>query len=202
MFSPVHILNKITLTRKVMIREYKKRARQIIKRIHRFIPQSGGILDIGTGTGFVASGIKKRNKQNVVCVDVRRNLLNKSRSVIIYDGKKLPFSDNSFHTVLLIAVLHHCKNSLIVLDEAIRVSSKQIIIMEDLFDSRLEKWVTFIEDSIVNWEFRGHPHSNRSEKEWLILFKRKFLKVVNFQKFRLFCAGFPFRIGIFILEKY
>ena len=88
-----------------------------------------------------------------------------------------------------------------MLDEAIRVTSKKIIIMEDLFESRIEKWLTLIEDSIVNWEFRGHPHNNKSEKEWLKVFKQKNLSVINLNKFKLVCAGFPFRLGIFVLEK-
>lgn len=73
--------------------------------------------------------------------------------------------------------------------------------MEDLFESPIEKWLTLIEDSIVNWEFKGHPHSNKPENDWLKAFKQRNLKVVHFEKFRLVCAGFPFRLGIFVLEK-
>ncbi|KKQ97159.1 hypothetical protein A3E15_03250 [Candidatus Woesebacteria bacterium RIFCSPHIGHO2_12_FULL_42_9] len=201
MSSPFYLLEKISFTRKIMEDEYKKRAKQIVKRISPFIDKKEKILDIGTGTGFVAKGIMEAKNKNITCIDVRLNPLCKSIPVIIYDGKKLPFPDESFDTSLLIAVLHHCKKPLSVLDEAIRVSSKRIIIMEDLFESPVEKWLTLIEDSIVNWEFKGHPHSNKTEAGWFNVFKNRKFNVLHFEKFRLICAGFPFRLGIFVLEK-
>ena len=201
MSSPFYLLENFAFTRKAMKKEYMKRARQIVRRISPFIDKKDKIIDIGTGTGFVAKSIVEKKKNKITCVDVRLNPLCKSLPVIIYDGKKLPFLNESFDTALLIAVLHHCSEPLKVLDEAIRVSSKRVIVMEDLFESRIEKWLTLIEDSIVNWEFKGHPHSNKSEGAWLEAFKQRNLNVVHFEKFRLICAGFPFRLGIFILEK-
>ena len=201
MSSPFYLLEKFSFTRKFMEDKYVKRARQIVKRIFPFINKKDNIIDIGTGTGFVTKSIIEKKKNKITCVDVRLNPLCKSMPVLIYDGKKLPFPNESFDTALLIAVLHHCNQPLKVLDEAIRVSSKKIIIMEDLFESRIEKWLTLIEDSIVNWEFKGHPHSNKTENGWLEAFKQRNLNVVHFEKFRLICAGFPFRLGIFILEK-
>ena len=202
MSSPFYILEKFSFVRKIMENEYDKRARQIVKRISPFIDKKDKILDIGTGTGFVAKNIiKEKKNNNLTCIDVSLNTLCKSVPVLIYDGKKLPFPNESFDTSLLIAVLHHCDQPLKILDEAIRVSSKKIIIMEDLFESQIEKWITLVEDSIVNWEFRGHPHSNKSENDWFKVFKQKNLNVVSFEKFKLICAGFPFRLGIFVLEK-
>ncbi len=202
MSSPFYILEKFSFIRRAMENEYDKRARRIVKRISPFIGKKDKILDIGTGTGFVAKNIiKEKKNNNLTCVDVRLNTLCKSVPVLIYDGKTLPFPNESFDTSLLIAVLHHCNQPLKVLDEAIRVSSKRIIVMEDLFESKIEKWLTLVEDSIVNWEFRGHPHSNKSEGDWLKVFKQKNLNVVSFEKFKLICAGFPFRLGIFVLEK-
>jgi len=180
MSSPFYLLEKISFTRKAMEDEYKKRAKQIVKRISPFIDKKEKILDIGTGTGFVAKGIMEAKNKNITCIDVRLNPLCKSIPVIIYDGKKLPFPDESFDTSLLIAVLHHCKKPLSVLDEAIRVSSKRIIIMEDLFESPVEKWLTLIEDSIVNWEFKGHPHSNKTEAGGVNVFKKKKINVLHF----------------------
>lgn len=201
MFSPLYLLRKIEFTRNLMENEYEKRAKQIIRRISPFISKNEKVLDLGTGTGFVAGGLLKAKKVNITGVDVHLNPLCKLIPVIIYDGKKLPFPNNSFNTVLLIAVLHHCKQPLEILNEAIRVSSNKIIVMEDLFESRVEKWITLIEDSIVNWEFKGHPHSNKNEEEWKNIFAKKKLNIVNFEKFKLVCAGFPFKLGIFVLKK-
>ena len=201
MSSPFLLLENLPFTRKLMVNEYMKRARQIARRIAPYINKKDKIIDIGTGTGFVAQSVIEKKKNKITCVDVRLNPLCKTLPVTIYDGKKLPFADKSFDTALLIAVLHHCEHPLQVLDEVVRVSSKRIIIMEDLFESRIEKLLTLIEDSIVNWEFKGHPHSNKTESAWLASFKKRRLNVEHFEKFRLICAGFPFRLGIFILEK-
>lgn len=201
MFSPIYLLAKIPFFRRILESEYDKRAKTIVKKIAPFIDEKDHILDIGTGTGFVIKNIIKKKKGiKTSQVDVKFNPLCQSLPVLIYDGKKLPLLDNSVDTSLLIAVLHHCSKPLAVLDEAIRVSSKRIIIMEDLFEGKIEKWITLVEDSIVNWEFGGHPHSNKTEEEWLKIFKQKKLDVVNFETFKLVCAGFPFRLGIFVLE--
>lgn len=201
MSSPFLILEKFPPTLSVMEKQYGKRASQIFKKISPYINKKDKILDIGSGTGFVARKIEQTKCKNITCVDVKINPMCKLLPVTLYNGKRLPFEANSFNTALLIAVLHHCKSPEKILDEAIRVSSKRIIILEDLFESRIEKILTFVEDSIVNWEFRGHPHSNMNEGEWLNLFKKKKLNVTNFEKFHLVCAGFPFRLGIFILDK-
>ena len=104
MSSPFYLLKKIPLTNDIMVNQYKKRARQIVRRISPFIGKKEKILDIGTGTGFVAAGIAKVKNKNITCVDVHRNPLNISDKIIIYNGKKLPFSDNSFDTVLLFCI--------------------------------------------------------------------------------------------------
>lgn len=201
MTSPFYLLNNIPWIKKIIDRQYEKRADQIYKRISKYLNKTDVILDVGTGSGFVAAKIGQKLNKKLTCVDVKLNKLNKSKNVILYDGKKLPFNNNSFDVVLLMTVLHHCSKPLQVLDEAVRVSSDRVIIMEDLFETKIEKIITFIEDSIVNWEFMGHPHSNKDEKGWLRAFKRRNLKLINLDKFKIVCAGFPFRIGIFILKK-
>ena len=201
MQSPFHLLTKVSITRQIMESQYKKRANKLTDRIHPYISKHEKILDVGCGTGFVSKILMEKTSAKITLLDVRKNPLCTHTPVTLYDGKKIPFPDNSFDSAFLIAVLHHCPKPLEVLNEAIRVTSNRLIIMEDLFTTRIEKWLTLVEDSIVNWEFRGHPHSNRREKEWLALFKEKNLSVVNLDKFRLVCAGFPFQLGIFVLEK-
>lgn len=201
MASPFTLIAKIPPVRRAMEKQYLKRANQVTRRISPHIKKNEKIIDVGSGTGFVAKLLMQKTSARVTLVDVRHNPLCSSLPITLYDGKKLPFSNNSFDTASLIAVLHHCNKPIDVLDEAIRVASTKIIIMEDLFESRIEKWLTLIEDSIVNWEFRGHPHNNRLEDEWIKIFHKKNLKIIKFEKFRLVCAGFPFRLGIFILEK-
>lgn len=201
MASPFSFMAKIPATRRIMESQYIKRAHQVSKRISKHVDANEKIIDIGCGTGFVSKLLMEKTSVKVTLVDVRKNPLCRSLPVTLYDGKKLPFPDNSFDTASLITVLHHCPNPMNVLDEAMRVATRKIIIMEDLFESRVERWLTLLEDSIVNWEFKGHPHNNKLEKEWVQIFQQKKLTIKNFEKFKLVCAGFPFRLGIFVLEK-
>lgn len=49
--------------------------------------------------------------------------------------------------------------------------------MEDIYDSNIQKNITFIADSINNNEYFGHPHSNRDDDGWRRVFKEKELKI-------------------------
>lgn len=200
MASPFNVMANVPPLRKIMEDQYLKRAHQVTKRISKHVKKNEKVVDIGSGTGFVAKLLMEKTDAKVTLVDVRKNPLCRHTPLTLYNGKKLPFADNSFDTASLVAVLHHCPKPMDVLDEAIRVATKRIIIMEDLFESRIERWLTLLEDSIVNWEFKGHPHNNKREKEWMEVFQKKGLKITGFEKFRLVCAGFPFRLGIFVLE--
>ena len=45
--------------------------------------------------------------------------------------------------------------------------------------SELEKYKTYIMDSIVNFEFKDHPHNNKTDIEWKNIFKQLNLKLVD-----------------------
>lgn len=57
MSSPFYLLEKLSFTHRIMEKEYAKRARQVVQRISPFLAKNEKIIDIGTGTSFVARGI-------------------------------------------------------------------------------------------------------------------------------------------------
>ncbi|QMU65548.1 MAG: methyltransferase domain-containing protein [Flavobacteriaceae bacterium] len=116
---------------------------------------------------------------------------------VIYKGGKLPFKDNEFDIVQLITVLHHIKDPEETIKEAVRVG-KKIIIMEDIYTSKFQKYITFIADSINNWEFIGHPHTNKTDLGWKQVFNKNNLKIekVKYYNFLLF-----FKQVTYILTK-
>ncbi|MBI2596025.1 class I SAM-dependent methyltransferase [Candidatus Daviesbacteria bacterium] len=178
---------------------YLQRARQIVPRIDKFIKKSDRVLDIGCGTGMISRTLKDKKGCKIALCDVAYNLMCDTYPVIIYDGKKLPFKDGEFSKALVIAVLHHCKNPMKILDEAARVS-KKIIIMEDVFTDWFSRLVTFIGDCLVNFEIHS-LFTNHTTEEWLKIFKKKKLAVENVEEFRLRCVGLPFKLAIFVLSK-
>lgn len=74
-------------------------------------------------------------------------------------------------------VLHHTKNPQKIIEEALRVA-KRVIIIEDIYNTSFEKYKTFMLDSIFNFEFFTHPHSNKTDIEWKNYFKEKNIKLI------------------------
>lgn len=147
------------------------------KRLFKFYSNEENILDIGSGNCGLNLLIKNAGYQ-ITSLDIVNKSVFEDIQPIIYEGQKLPFKDKEFEVVQLITVLHHIKEPEKNIAEALRVG-KKLIIMEDIYENELQKYLTFTADSINNWEFLGHPHTNKSDAEWRKLFKNMGLKVVK-----------------------
>jgi ubiquinone/menaquinone biosynthesis C-methylase UbiE len=154
----------------------KRRTISKAKLIGDFLNRSTTVLDIGTGSGSFANYLMQNNFK-VTPVDVVNKTTQSQIEPIIYDGLHLPFEDKSFDASMLITVLHHCPDPNLVFAEAVRVSKKKILVLEDVYSSWLMKHLTWFMDSLVNMEFKGHPHSNKSEVQWEDLFQKHNLRV-------------------------
>lgn len=173
-----------------------KRDLEIVKKILPYLTTKDRILDIGSGSCRVCYYLQQKGF-SITALDIKNKSQVSSISPIIYDGKKLPFSDNSFDVSLLITVLHHTQDPVTVLKEAKRVS-KRIIVMEDLYEGIFQKYATFLMDSIYNLEFFNHPHNNMTEAQWKKIFTEFDLHLINEQKNDWWIF---FTSGIFYLEK-
>ena len=91
----------------------------------------GSVLDVGTGSGMIAEKMDNAGFPTKVTdiLDFNRSNL----PLTLYDGKKLPFSDDEFTNITLLTVLHHCEFYRKVLEEAIRVCADNIIIIESVY---------------------------------------------------------------------
>ena len=114
-----------------------------------FINKNDKILDIGAGCGWNGQYLREKKNIQITLLDVIDSNQT-DLELILYNGKKIPFPDNSFDVVLLICVLHHCNEPLEILKEAKRVSKDRIIIIEDTFNSWLEKLLLYFWDTILN----------------------------------------------------
>lgn len=163
-----------------------KKAKIKANRLFKFYHTKDYILDIGSGNCALNLLTKKAGFDILGLDIVNKSAFNEIRP-IIYKGGKLPFKENEFDIVQLITVLHHIKAPEETLKEAIRVG-KKILIMEDIYTTRLQKYITFIADSINNWEFKGHPHTNKTDVGWKQVFMENKLKIekVNYYNFLFF----------------
>lgn len=96
-----------------------------------YLEKGGSLLDVGSGSGYLAKELERRLGLKVTCVDVV-DLRKTDVPIVLFDGKNLPFADQSFDYVLFSYVLHHAgPNQEKLLGEAKRVAKSCLIVFED-----------------------------------------------------------------------
>lgn len=96
-------------------------------------------------------------------------------SFVQYDGRKLPFADSSFDTVIAFYVLHHCGNPLEAISECVRVSKKRILIVESIPHNKLElPFMRFIDwfFNILKFDNTPLPYKFYTLIDWNKIFQR------------------------------
>lgn len=109
------------------------------------------IIKIGNGAGYLSEMIR------LVCADttvleivVGDNTVNKN-NVQLYNGEHIPYDDKSFDVCVFNLVLHHIKNSQKYFEnEALRVTKKRVILIEETYDSFFQKIHLVFRDWYVN----------------------------------------------------
>ena len=163
-----------------------KRAEVKRKRLLPFLTQGESLLEIGSGNGALTKLLNHKGLK-VLPLDIADLSLFEDVKVRVYEGEQFPFENNQFDVCQLITMLHHTTNAEELIREAKRVANR-VIIMEDIYENSFQKRITWFTDSLVNWEFYGHPHTNRTDAEWKELFHRNGLMMekVEYYRFLLF----------------
>ena len=131
--------------------------RAYIKATHEFLARHPGalVLDVGCGEGVLlrSSGFAP------VQLDISMNRLHKARAesnlLVCADGMELPFADNSFDVVLLIALLEHVSQPERIVDETWRVLKPEgkvaILVPNDV-------WISLGRLLLLKWPPRYPGH--------------------------------------------
>ena len=126
------------------------------------------ILDIG-GNNYKDFCLK--NNIQYICIDLAKPQetgkggYHRDKDGLVYDGRNLPFTTGEFDLVIVNFVLHHASNNTLFLLEQIKnISSKHILIGEDLSELNYD----------LKWHYRNYIHQPggvfRSDEEWQRLF--------------------------------
>jgi len=109
--------------------DYRSYPESLLKKVISLgrISQGKRVLDLGCGTGNVASQLRRTINADVTGVDASFSMLkiarDKSLEVICsdIDNRQLPFLDGSFDTIIGAYVIHQIKNLAFMLSECHRV---------------------------------------------------------------------------------
>ena len=177
----------------------RKRSKTVVSRILPYIRGSKKLVDIGSGTGDVAFLLKKTG-YDITAVDVADFHGPRIIKPVIYDGSKLPFSDKSFDTALLLMVLHHTPNPELIFDEAARVA-KEIVLIETSYSTPINRWFTIVSDAVGNLRTKAFWPSYKSDEEWKRMFNNKKFEVLSSAKYWDTNFGLPFLHIAYHLRK-
>lgn len=173
-------INKSSFFRRLTAPVLNRWVENKINKFIHFIPLENKILDVGSGSCLITKKLKERG-YNIVAIDVKNLSVVQDIIPIVYDGKKLPFDDAAFDTVLLLTVLHHSENPRELILESKRVA-KELIIIEDTYGTKIQKLATQFVDLIVNFGHSKMTYQNKSEKEWERLFDDLSVEIVSKRK--------------------
>lgn len=114
----------------------ERRTHQLIELVRDWLPESGTVLDIGSGTGHVSAWLERELAIDVTPADVTDMHVVGPAPAIIPDGI-LPFESGQFSAALLFFMLHYPHNPVGLLAEAARVSRGPVIVVQSLYAGRV-----------------------------------------------------------------
>jgi len=173
--------------RAVNDRLFSPRRRQLLADI--LAPQVGNartVLDIGSSIGLLAREIQDRTGARFTGVDIHL-FAETAIPVETYDGRSLPFDDNSFDLVSIVDVLHHAEDPQRLLAEARRVARDHVLIKDHYFENRYDTLMLRLSDYLGNKPYGiALPYNFLALATWRTIFRALGLKVVEERRFRLY----------------
>lgn len=152
-----------------------------------YLNEDEKVLDFGCGDLSLARALNgKLPNVKITGVDiVSFKKKDKGIKFVLYDGKILPFKDNSFDTVISIYVFHHTDNIERLFSECVRVAKTRIIFVESIPRFPFELPFMGIADLLYNLAKR-EPISMtfrfKTLKEWKKVFKKNKLTPKSLKK--------------------
>jgi SAM-dependent methyltransferase len=136
------------------------------------MPRDASVLDVGCGDGEIAWLLsRQRPDLKVSGVDV---LVRGETRVPVapFDGCTLPLADASFDVVSFIDVLHHCDRPMELLEEAVRVARRAVVIKDHCLQGvAAERTLRFM-DGVGNRRYGvALPFNYWRPEQWTAAFK-------------------------------
>lgn len=142
------------------------------------IPLGASVLDIGCGSGEIASDLADEGRSLRGVDTLARDVC--AVEMVTYDGQTLPFDDNTFEWATIIDVLHHASDPERVLAEARRVTTAGIVLKDHFAERRRHHLTLAVMDWVGNRQFGvGRDGRYLSRDEWSEMFDSAGLNVAD-----------------------
>jgi SAM-dependent methyltransferase len=142
------------------------------------------VLDLGAAEHWVAATLAARTRRATWVCGVDVGAHRRARGpYVVYDGARLPFGEHAFDTTLALLTLHHCRTPETVLDEALRVTRRRLIVIESVWRTPVERfWLRALDGRVNRFRHDGRmaPALNvRRPEQWRALFESRGLTIAH-----------------------
>ena len=164
-----------------------KRSERIFSQIEPYIKERSTVLDVGCGDGKVGYILKLEKGCDVELMDTA-NYNRTPLPLKIYNGISIPHQNNSFHHVLLITELHHSDNPVNLMNEALRIAEKSVIVIESVYfekipmHKKMNSFVDWFSSRVLNDPEVNVPFNFLTPEAWVAVFQKLGGKVTGMEK--------------------
>jgi SAM-dependent methyltransferase len=145
---------------------FDRRRERLVDALLAALPEaSSRVLDIGCGSGEIGSDLEAAGHR-VIGVEV---LARETCAIPFaqFDGRRLPFPDDSFDDAVIVDVLHHTADPVAVLREARRVTTRSVILKDHFAESGRARFTLGVMDWVGNRQFGvGRDGAYLSRARW------------------------------------
>lgn len=180
---------------------HRRRAEFLFNGVRQHIVPGQTVLDLGAGDGLLAEYLHTRMSCPVHAYDIEERSLC-SIPVKRYDGSHVPLDDRSVDVAICVTVLHHCPDPPAIVRELTRVARKRVIVVEDRYDSTLDRWIVRGFHRYLAWveAMPYNDHGFHSRTEWNDIFAATGWRVQPATKLGIAIPFFPITNVQFVLN--
>lgn len=152
---------------------FERRKTVLAEHLARLVPPGARVLDIGCGSGEVAKAVMDIRPD--VAIDGIDVLVRPGTSIEVteFDGRTIPFPDDSYDVAMTVDVLHHADDAGALLGEARRVATHSVLVKDHFRDGFLAEPTLKFMDWIGNAPYGVRlPYNYLSRREWHRLWER------------------------------
>ncbi|MEM9513449.1 MAG: methyltransferase domain-containing protein [Actinomycetota bacterium] len=149
---------------------FDRRRSRLVASIATLLPTGANVLDIGCGNGEIGADLTALGHRVVGAEVLQRETC--AVPSVLYDGDRLPFVSDSVDWAVLVDVLHHAPRPAQVVQEALRVARRGLVVKDHLSERRFDDLTLSFMDWVGNRQFGvGRDGRYLSAADWSRLWR-------------------------------